>query len=98
MKRFSNKLRGLVYAFAILCLPSLLFAQNITVKGKVTDASTGKPIESATISPKNSRKGTVTGVSGEFSLAMPKGEISRFAFVGLERKALAATASFGHNG
>ena len=52
MKQSKNKLFRLLIAFAMMGLPFLLNAQNITVKGNVVDAASGAPIENANITSK----------------------------------------------
>ncbi|MEO5890791.1 MAG: SusC/RagA family TonB-linked outer membrane protein [Ferruginibacter sp.] len=95
MKKTTHKLNRLVFAFAILCLPFLVTAQNIVVKGKITDASTGKPIESATVTPlKNSKIATISNGSGEFSLSVPAGEKLSISFIGFETQTVSANGDF----
>lgn len=55
MKQITSSLTRLLLAFAIMCLPHFLIAQNITVKGKITVAN-GIPAESASISGKKSKQ------------------------------------------
>ena len=57
---------ALTFAFA---LPSL--AQNITVKGKVVEASDQEPIIGATVKGKNTSYMTATDSNGEFTLTVP---------------------------
>ncbi len=44
-----------------------LFAQSITISGKVTD-DFGEPVSRATVQLKNTNLGTVTGISGSYTL------------------------------
>ncbi len=89
------KLTRLLFAFAIICLPFFLNAQNITVKGKITDASSGKPIESANITTvKNSKNGTISNAEGEFSLSVTQGEKILISFIGFENQSVSANAGF----
>ena len=89
------KLTRLLFAFAIICLPFFLNAQNITVKGKITDASSGKPIESANITTvKNSKNGTISNAEGEFSLSVTQGEKILISFIGFENQSVSANANF----
>ncbi len=95
MNQPTLKLTRCLLAFAIMCLPFFLNAQNITVKGKVTDASTGSPIESANITTvKKSTNGTITNVDGEFSLTVAKGEKLSISFIGFESQVVSAGGSF----
>ncbi len=91
----ATKLTRLLIAFAIICLPFFLNAQNITVKGKITDASSGKPIESANITTvKNSKNGTISNAEGEFSLSVTQGEKIMVSFIGFENQSVSANAGF----
>ncbi len=60
--------------FALLFLiNSVLFAQNITIKGKVLNYRDNKPLQNANILVKSKNIGTVTDANGDFLL---KGSIS----------------------
>lgn len=94
MNLLTLKLTRLLLAFAVTCLPYFLSAQNITVKGKITDAASGKPIENASIAAqKNSKNGTVSNAEGEFALTVPKGEKIVISVIGFERKVVPADSS-----
>ena len=94
MKLPAQKFTRLLLAFAITCLPFFLSAQYINVKGKVTDAATGKPIESASITVKNSTYGTTSNAEGEFSMSVPKNEKLVVSFIGFESQPVTAGANF----
>ena len=74
----------------LLTLPVMVWAQNGTVRGRVTDARTGENIEYATVallSPKDStlKGGTVTESNGAFRIEAPYGRyLLRITFVGYE--------------
>ena len=94
MNLLTLKLTRLLLAFAVTCLPYFLSAQNITVKGKITDAASGKPIENASIAAqKNSKNGTVSNAEGEFALTVPKGEKIVISVIGFELKVVPANSS-----
>ena len=63
--------------FVLLILVSLcsatLYAQTTTVKGKVVDEK-GEPVIGASIKLKSRPQGTVTDISGNFSITVPPGE------------------------
>ena len=61
-------------------------AQDIKVSGKVTDASTGQPVESASILIKGESKGVTTNLSGEFTITASRGETLVISSVGYARK------------
>ncbi len=50
----------------------MLWAQNKTVIGKVTDGRDGSPVVGASILAKGSRSGTVSGNDGTFSFSVPE--------------------------
>lgn len=78
---------------ALLCLAGLIlniplvFPQEVTLLGKVTDYATGKPLSSVAIQDMESYKGAITDTSGSFALTLTQGRhrIS-FTFLGYERK------------
>ncbi|MEP7109442.1 MAG: SusC/RagA family TonB-linked outer membrane protein [Ferruginibacter sp.] len=95
MNQTTTRLTRQLFAFAIIYLPFFLNAQIITVKGKITDALTGNPIESANILPvKNSKNGTSSNNEGEFSLSVPKGEKLLISFIGYGNQVVSATDNF----
>ncbi len=68
-KRNNMKFK-LLSLFALLLSGQFAFAQR-TVKGTVTDAETSDPLIGATILVKGTTTGTITDVSGAFSLEVP---------------------------
>ncbi|MBR5924717.1 MAG: SusC/RagA family TonB-linked outer membrane protein [Bacteroidales bacterium] len=63
----------------------LASAQNITVKGVVTDAS-GAPIPGAGVIVQGTTKGVATGLDGEYSIQVPGNATLVFSSVGYETK------------
>lgn len=51
---------------------TMAFAQNISVKGHVTDDK-GEPVSGASVSVKNGKDGTSTDAAGHFSISVAKG-------------------------
>lgn len=90
MKQIKNKLTRLIIAFAMMGLPFLLNAQNITVKGKVVDALNGAPIESANITSKKLKNGANSKADGSFEITAPKGEKLTVSFIGFESQQVTA--------
>ncbi|NCU06234.1 MAG: TonB-dependent receptor plug domain-containing protein, partial [Chitinophagaceae bacterium] len=68
-----------------------LFAQEVTIKGTVTNKETGEPLEGVSVKVKNSTLGTTTGKDGVFILKAPSSEsiisLTYVGFVVYERKA-----------
>ncbi|MBJ2173848.1 SusC/RagA family TonB-linked outer membrane protein [Aureibaculum sp. A20] len=67
--------------FSTAC--SFLFAQNITVSGKVTDAS-GMTLPSVNIQVKGTNTGTSTDFDGKYEISAPKGGILIFSYLGFK--------------
>ncbi|RCW33931.1 TonB-dependent receptor [Marinilabilia salmonicolor] len=63
---------------------TLLFAQDVTVTGKVTSAEDGGPIPGVSVVQKGTTNGTITDVDGNYSLTLPEGETIVFSFIGME--------------
>ena len=75
MKKISLILTTLLMAFS-------LFAQNITVRGTVTDATTGEPVAFASIAVKGTTTGTASGLDGTYTLSAPANASLLFSFIG----------------
>ncbi|MGI4803404.1 MAG: SusC/RagA family TonB-linked outer membrane protein [Janthinobacterium lividum] len=58
------------------------FAQNKTVTGTVTDASSGQTLPGVTIRVKNSSKISTTDLNGKYSLAVDAGSTLVFSYIG----------------
>ena len=67
-----------------------VYAQNITVKGHVKDA-TGLEVIGANIVEKgNTSNGTITDLDGNFTLSVPKGATLTISFIGYQTQEVAA--------
>ncbi len=79
-----NKLiiRRLMLLVAGVLISGIVFAQQITVTGTVTDAADGLPIPGANILVKGSTVGTATGLDGNFTIQVPEGSVLTFSFMG----------------
>ncbi len=72
--------------FILMLFSSLSYAQK-TVKGSVTDSQTGEALIGAAIQEKGTNKGTVTDISGNFSMEVSgAGTILVFSFIGYQKK------------
>lgn len=60
----------------------------VQVKGKVT-AADGTPLIGVSVSVKNTQRGTTTDANGAFSIAVNKGEVLVFSYVGYDAKEFA---------
>lgn len=65
---FKKRLLSLGLLFLFLSINQLIFAQQVTIKGKVTD-ETGIPLGGVTVTVKGKRLSTITAKDGTFSLA-----------------------------
>ena len=64
-----------------LCTAWAAFAQNVTVKGIVTDEQ-NEPMIAAGVVQKGTTNGTITDVDGSFTLSVPKGATVVFSTIG----------------
>ncbi len=85
--KISNSLKGI--CFALLCTFSLsVFAQNITVRGSVSDAS-GEPLIGVTVQVKGESTGTVTDMDGRFALFnVPANATLLVTYVGMQPQSI----------
>lgn len=82
-------LHGRVLFFCVfLCSFMTVFAQSITVKGIVNDA-TGEPIIGANVKEKGTVNGCITDIDGKFSLAVNKNATLEISFIGYVQEELA---------
>lgn len=64
-----------------------LTAQRFTVKGKVLDADTKKPLPFVNITTDSDKSGTATDIDGEFLLELREGQHTlHFSFIGYEKR------------
>jgi iron complex outermembrane recepter protein len=74
----------------IFCLSLISFSYAQTISGKITDATTGAAIESASVVIKGTKQGTTTNSEGNFTLATKRGAtlvVSALGYVPQEIKA-----------
>ena len=77
----------IVTAVAILmCFPA--FAQNLTVKGVVSDQN-GDPIPAAGVIVDGTTKGTTTGLDGSYTISAPANATLRFSSIGYKEVSVA---------
>ena len=72
----------LFFTVLALSLCALAYGQNITVKGIVSDASTGEPVPFASLQLKGTMTGTNTDANGEYSISVPSNGTIIFSSVG----------------
>lgn len=74
--------------FLMICTATAV-AQNIQVKGTVTDKTFGDPIMGATVQVAGGN-GTVTDLDGNFTLNVKEGAQLTFSFIGMKSQTLPA--------
>lgn len=68
----------------LLCFPILLYSQNRTLSGKITD-STGGGLPGVTVSVKGTSVGTISDGDGNYTLnSVPPNSVIVFSFVGMK--------------
>ncbi|MFY9154468.1 MAG: SusC/RagA family TonB-linked outer membrane protein, partial [Prolixibacteraceae bacterium] len=73
---------GVVILGLFLMATSVVYAQNVTVKGKVTDAQTNESIPGASVVVKGTNTGVVTDMDGAFTISAPSNSTLLFSFIG----------------
>ncbi|MFN3852623.1 MAG: SusC/RagA family TonB-linked outer membrane protein [Spirosomataceae bacterium] len=74
-------LRQFFYVLMFSFSSVAVMAQNMTIKGKVTDES-GAPLYGVNIAIKGSTKGTITDDKGDYSIDATKGSVITFSYIG----------------
>jgi TonB-linked SusC/RagA family outer membrane protein len=64
------------------------FAQNVTVKGKITDAATGEALIGVSVQEKGTTNGAQTDVNGLYSIKAAKNAILTFTYIGYATKSV----------
>ncbi|MGQ1946089.1 SusC/RagA family TonB-linked outer membrane protein [Geofilum sp. OHC36d9] len=81
MKKMFHGQRVLLL-FLSLLLPLGVFAQEVTVSGKVTDATDGIGLPGVTVLIEGTQNGTITTPTGDYTLRARKGDVLVFSFIG----------------
>ena len=80
-------MRGLILSTLFTLSSFFVSAQNITVKGVVKDAKTGEPLPGVNIAVKNTSKGDITDLDGNYTIAnVPRGAVLVFSYLGYVTK------------
>ena len=69
------------------------FAQQLSIKGTVTDAKDGSPIPGVNISIKGTTKGTLSSLDGVYSINANPNDVIVFSFIGYENQEVVAQTS-----
>ncbi len=86
MQRMSKKMKNMRHAllfFLVTMISLSVSAQNVTVKGTVTD-KTGETVIGASVVEKgNTSNGTITDIDGNYTLSVPSKATLVFSYVGM---------------
>ncbi|WP_339705110.1 carboxypeptidase-like regulatory domain-containing protein, partial [Algoriphagus aquimarinus] len=77
-----RKLSFLLVFLLCLSLPSLTFAQDGEITGKVTDTESGEGIPGVSVIIKGTSRGAITDLDGSFSIRAGSEEVLAFSFLG----------------
>ncbi len=95
MEKSKFTLTKLLYAIMIAILfPVLSHAQDIQVKGKITDGTTGSPLGGVNILVKKTSSGTSSDANGNFSITAPKGSKLSVSYVGYQEQTVTVNGDF----
>lgn len=85
-----------LFFYIIISILSIfgLYAQNLTVNGKLISASDSEPLIGASIVCEGQKlNGVTTDINGQFKITVPKGSNLVFSYTGFKSKTLKATAN-----
>ncbi len=64
----------------VFCLP--LWAQDLTVSGRITAVEDGSPLPGVNVIVKGTTKGTTSSADGTYQITVGKGTVLQFSFIG----------------
>ncbi len=77
-------MKHLLGTMILFLCSAFIWAQEVTITGKVTSAEDGAPIPGASVLVEGTTNGTITSIDGDYSLNANKGEVLVFSFIGME--------------
>lgn len=80
----TNVFKTFGLAIILMLMPLLAMAQNVTVKGQVSDSE--GPVIGATVKVKGASTGSVTDIDGNYSISVRPGATLTFSYLGLKTK------------
>ena len=90
MKKLCQKLliikRLAVFGFLLILFSGVALAQNLTIRGVVTNSSTNEPMPGVNIVVKGTTNGTLTNADGSYSINAPNGSTLLLTFIGFKNK------------
>ena len=78
--------RRFTFFLSMVFLSLQLFAQQRTIRGKVTSAEDGTPLTGVSVIIKGEGKGTSTDAAGNYSIQATQGQVLVFTFIGTVRQ------------
>lgn len=72
----------LYFLFLFCVMPTIMYAQDFLITGKVTDANDGSPLVGVTVK-NQSQLSTITDLDGSYSIKAKKGDVLTFSFLGM---------------
>lgn len=86
LKHVKDRSIKLLTSFLFMFLCVSINAQEITVKGVITDADDGLPVLGASVIIKGKNIGTVSNLDGAYVIKASIGDVLRISYVGMENK------------
>jgi hypothetical protein len=88
-----NKFKILMSAILCVLLYTSGYAQDKTVKGKITDP-TGFPLPGANVNIKGTKKATITDIDGKYAISASSGDVLVILQVQKNKKSLLVVVRF----
>ncbi|MDF1548580.1 MAG: TonB-dependent receptor [Bacteroidales bacterium] len=82
MENYYGMLKRLMLLVAAIAVTSFSYAQQLDIKGRVTDAGDGNPIPGVNVVVKGTTNGTITDFDGNYSLKAAATDVLVFSYVG----------------
>jgi TonB-linked SusC/RagA family outer membrane protein len=77
------KIKQILFVVSLLLCAQQVYAQDVTVTGRVTDSETGEPLFGVSILVEGTTRGDVTNVDGDYSIIVREGDNALiFSYVG----------------
>ena len=77
-------MKHLFGTFLLFLCSTIIWAQEVTITGKVTSAEDGMPMPGVSVVIEGTTIGTITTIDGDYSLAANKGDVILFSFIGMQ--------------
>lgn len=85
------------FLFLLMQAGSILFAQELEIRGKVTSAEDGTALIGANVLEKGTTNGTATDVNGEFRLRVRSGSVLVVSYIGFLKQEIQITQQTTYN-